>query len=438
MLPEAKHGITSDSLLNSILRSCLISPTELERAVQSIPEPDRSNPRGLATHLVDQGKLSTFQAQKFLKGASGGLILGPYEILAPIGRGGMGTVYLARNRETRLLLALKVLPPRRAREEERLLARFRREMQISQRVSHPHVALTYEAGKYQGIYFIAMEFIPGKTLYRLVSDRGPLSVTQAAYLFSEIASGLDHAHEQGVIHRDLKPSNIMVTPNGHAKLLDLGLALIEGEVSESLEVTGGKGYIVGSMDYIAPEQTRDALRVDSRADIYGLGCTLYFSLTGQPPFPGGSSKEKMLRHRKEKPPSLLKFNPQIPPDFAHIVETMMAKDPNERYYSAKVVQTVLCPWGGRENILPLDRQGDPSYEREIETLTRRQSSTDSIHEALPMAIPVQTNNTWWPSFLARWMESREEGERAYLWLGMGVIGFWVLILLVLAILLIFR
>src|SRR5262249_27631002 len=218
---------------------------------------------------------------------------GQFQVLAPVGRGGMSTVYLARDTRSDLLVALKVLSPKRAREEARVLARFRREMEMSQRVAHPHVAWTFEVGVCQGVYYIAMEYIPGGSLFRLVAEKGPLQVPRAARLFAEVASALDHAHHQGLIHRDLKPSNGLITPNDHAKLLDLGLAISQGEQGLAREVIGGAGYVVGTMDYISPEQAEDASSVDPRSDIYGLGCTLYYALTGRPPFPGGTTAEKL-------------------------------------------------------------------------------------------------------------------------------------------------
>src|SRR5262249_29933104 len=144
---------------------------------------------------------------KLLQGTAMGLVLGPFHVLSPIGRGGMGTVYLARDSRSDQLLALKVLPPKRAREEPRILARFRREMEMCQRVAHPHLAWTYGVGFCQGVYYLAMEYIPGKSLFRIVADQGPLKVPRAARLFAEVASALEHTHQQGLIHRDLKPSN---------------------------------------------------------------------------------------------------------------------------------------------------------------------------------------------------------------------------------------
>jgi serine/threonine protein kinase len=312
----------------------------------------------VADHLVRHGHLSRFQARRILKGKWRGLILGPYQVLAPIGRGGMSSVFLARDSRTGELIALKVLP--RDGAEQRQRARFRREMKLSRRVDHPHVASTYSSGKIDGVYFIAMEYIPGKSLQRLVQSEGPLDVPRAARLMREVAAGLEHAHSQGLIHRDLKPSNIMVTPHDHAKVLDLGLAILEGEDVADVRVVGGKGYIVGTMDYIAPEQTANSAAVDRRADIYSLGCTLYYAITGRPPFPGGTSKEKMVRQRSEEPESILDLKPTLSVAFALLVRRLMAKDPADRPANAAEVARLLRPWAN-DATLPLDRKDDPEY-----------------------------------------------------------------------------
>src|SRR5258708_28685463 len=205
MIPSVEP-CSVDSFLRTVLRSGVLDREQLQQGLRDVPPDRRQDAEALADHLVETGKLSRFQASKLLRGMAVGLVLGPFHVLAPVGKGGMGTVYLARDSRSRLLVALKVLPPKRAREEERLLSRFRREMEMCQRVAHPHLAWTYEVGVCQGVYYIAMEYIPGKNLYRLVSDEGPLPVPRAARLFAEVATPLDPAPNQGLLHRDLKPS----------------------------------------------------------------------------------------------------------------------------------------------------------------------------------------------------------------------------------------
>jgi serine/threonine protein kinase len=352
--PPDAPPLTVDSFLRAVLRSGLLDRPGLQEALRGVPQERRDDPRALAEHLVRTGKLSRFQAAKLLKGNALGLVLGPYQVLAPIGKGGMGTVFLARDNRSGQLVALKVLPPRRARTEERLVARFRREMDLCRRVAHPHLAWTYEVGEYRGVHYIAMEYIPGRTLSRLVSEQGPLSVTRAARLLAEVAAGLEHAHNVGLVHRDLKPSNIQVTPHEHAKVLDLGLALLTGEEAE-YDVVGGHGYILGTMDYIAPEQTTNPAGVDHRSDLYSLGCTLYFALTGQPPFPGGTSRDKIRRQRMEMPVPLSTLRPDLPPSFVAFVERLMHKDPERRPASAAAVEAELRAWAAGDVVQPLDR-----------------------------------------------------------------------------------
>jgi serine/threonine protein kinase len=290
-----------DDFLRNVLKSGLLKRDELQNTLRTLPLDKREDVTAISDHLVAAHKLTRFQLHKILQGITVGLVLGPYHLLVPLGRGGMGTVYLARDSRSQEYVALKILPPKLARTKERLLARFQREMEVSQKVKHPHLARALDVGIFQNIHYIAMEFIPGRTLYRLVASDGPLAVPRTAHLFAEVASALAQAHRQGVIHRDLKPSNLMVTPHDHAKVLDLGLAFTEGEEVEDREVVGGKGYIVGSIDYMAPEQTRDPTNIDARADLYALGGCMYFALTGSPLFPEGTVYEKVRAHRHETP-----------------------------------------------------------------------------------------------------------------------------------------
>lgn len=393
-MPKSSHRaepISPDAFLRTILRSGLLDRDQLQESLRGLSSEDRPNAEEIAAHLIKAGKLSRFQARKLLQGTAMGLVLGPFQVLAPIGKGGMGTVYLARDaRNHTQLVALKVLPPKRAREEERLLARFRREMEMCQRVSHPHLAWTYEVGVCQGVYYIAMEYVPGKSLYRLVAEQGPLPVPRAARLFAEVAAAIDHAHNQGLIHRDLKPSNIHITPHDHAVVLDLGLALIQGEHGADREVVGGQGYVVGTMDYVAPEQTEDACKVDARADIYALGGTLYYALTGKQPFAGGTPLEKIHRHRTEEPTPVHERNPSVPVAFALIVHKMLAKKPERRYASASAVREELLKWAEREPALPMDQPHDHEYKEAITHLRTAEPDAELVDEVLPDAELVPT------------------------------------------------
>jgi serine/threonine protein kinase len=382
--PLSAEPPTVERFVKGVLRSGLLVRGVLQAALRDLSLDRRNEPEAVADHLVKTGKLSRFQARKLLQGQPGGLVIGPFHILAPIGKGGMGTVYLARDSRGEQLHALKVLTPKQARESERLLARFRREMEMCQRVAHPLIAWTCDVGVYHGIYYIAMEYIPGRSLYRIVTDGGPLEFSRAARLFAEIAVALDHAHHQGLIHRDLKPSNIQVTPNDHAKLLDLGLAIMQGETCKAREVVGGQGYVVGTMDYISPEQIENAAAVDPRSDIYALGSTLYYALTGQPPFPGGTVLEKFERHRTEEPLPIEQINTRVPSAFARIVRRMMAKRPGDRFQNAHAIREELQAWINGEPVRPLDRVGDTHYEQAIHDIEVAEPSIEVIEEPLPV------------------------------------------------------
>jgi serine/threonine protein kinase len=309
-------------------------------------------PAEVAAELVEAGDLTEFQADKLLRGQWHGLNLGRFTILSPLGRGGMGVVYLAREagppetKASRSLLALKILPPRRAKAEPRTKVRFLKEMEIGLHVpDHPNIARVFEADHAGGVYYIAMELVPGETLKAVVADAGPLPVPDAARLFGQVASALGTAHAAGLIHRDLKPSNVMVTPAGSAKLLDFGLALRVGDVlPDDPALLGGPGYVLGTMDYIAPEQAVNGVAVTPASDLYSLGCSLYFALAGCPPFPGGTPLQKVRWHLSDSPPPVRTLNPSVPPDLAVVISRLMAKEPADRFASAADVRRELSRW----------------------------------------------------------------------------------------------
>ena len=344
---EGAHVSAVDDFLRKVLRSGLLDREHLQNTLRSLPTDSREQVGAIVDHLVAHGSLTPFQAFKVSQGISAGLVLGPYQP-RPAGRAAAWGRCISRGLiAPQAIRRLEDSPRRRrscAAKKNELLARFRREMELSQRIKHPHLASAVDVGICQGIHFIALEYIPGQTLYRLVASQGPISVARAAHLFAEVASALAYAHRQAVIHRDMKPSNVMVTPHDHAKVLDLGLAFTEGETVNDIEVVGGRGYIVGSIDYMAPEQTRDPTSIDARADLYALGCCLYFALSGKPPFPNGTVHEKVKLHRHEEPMPLRERNSLVPEAFAAIVHKLLAKNPADRYATASEPETALATW----------------------------------------------------------------------------------------------
>jgi serine/threonine-protein kinase len=298
-------------------------------------------PVRLARQLIQNGWLTSYQAKKLLAGATVGFFLGGYRLLRPLGEGGMGKVYLAvDNDENRV--AIKVLPPRKALAEENALRRFRREMDLSRRCSHPNLARTLSVGTQGDAHFMVMEYIPGESLYEMVkSDRaGPLRVPDAARLFLKLIDGLEAAHKSGLVHRDIKPSNIMITPQGDVKLLDMGLArALDDETGLTRANT-----VLGTIDYASPEQLRDAAKADARSDLYSLGCTLYFALAGTAPFEGGDIINKIFKQRMEDPDPLEKQVRGVPAAFAAIVRKLMSKEPAERYQNCAELRADLTRW----------------------------------------------------------------------------------------------
>src|SRR5262249_49383741 len=207
---------------------------------------------------------------------------------------------------------------------------------------------------------------------------------------------------------------------------DLGLALEEGEEGEP-EVVGGRGYVVGSMDYVAPEQTTDAAKVDGRADIYGMGCTLYFALTGRPPFPGGSNREKIKRHRNEEPQPVTDLNPKVSEEFAYIVSKMMAKDPERRFPTAASVRDVLSQWAGGVAELPLDQQSDPAYHEAIAALEVAEVSPELARDVIALAAEVLPD-----------ADEESESRSDYTWIIIGLAGFWLFLLVVMGLVFLLR
>jgi formylglycine-generating enzyme required for sulfatase activity/tRNA A-37 threonylcarbamoyl transferase component Bud32 len=267
---------------------------------------------------------------------------GRYRLLEKLGEGGMGAVYKARDARLGRVVALKVIR-RELLAHPDAARRFLREVRAAAQLSHPNVVHALDAGEAGGTHFLALEFVEGADLATLVRQRGPLPVELARDCVRQAALGLQHAFERGLVHRDVKPSNLLLTRDGQVKVLDLGLArrhqADEGEASTTLT---REGAVMGTLDYIAPEQALDAHSADIRADLYSLGCTLYFLLTGRVPFPGGSATEKLLKHQLEEPEPVERLRPGLPPAVAAVVRNLMAKRPEDRYRTPAELAAALA------------------------------------------------------------------------------------------------
>jgi serine/threonine protein kinase len=273
-----------------------------------------------------------------------------YRVLQLLGRGGMGAVYKAEHQLMRRLVALKVID-QGLTSDPAAVERFRREVIAAARLTHPNIVTALDAEQVGSLHFLVMEYVTGQSLAELVAGRKRLPVAQACNYAAQAAAGLQHAFRCGMVHRDIKPHNLMLTPQGRVKVLDFGLARF---VSESASQGGltREGTPMGTPDYIAPEQSEDPHNADIRADIYSLGCTLYYLLAGHPPFPGGTLIQKVMAHLERTPVPLRQLRPDVPAALEDVVARMMAKRPEERYQMPAEVIEALAPFHGAGRAQP--------------------------------------------------------------------------------------
>jgi eukaryotic-like serine/threonine-protein kinase len=325
------------------IRSGLMDVESLTACWDAIEPAKRDQPqhidRRLAWRAVQSKVLTHWQAQQLLAGRTSGYRVDRYLLLDLIGQGGMGRVYRARDTRLDRLVALKILAPDRL-SNPRALARFQREARVGAQLQHENLVRIYDFGEHEGRYFLVMEYIEGKTIAALISDRGPMPPPTAVRLVRQVALGLEHAHRKGLIHRDVNPYNIMVTHEGVAKLADLGLAIA---IADEDRVTRD-GATLGTFDYVAPEQARHSRAADARSDIYSLGCTIYHMCSGRVPFPAPSLPEKLLGHQTIDPTPLSRIVPGLPEGLSEVVRRMMRKSPDQRYATPMQVAQALGPY----------------------------------------------------------------------------------------------
>ena len=295
-------AIALEQFVKQLADSGVIAPGKLENFVP--PKAHPKDAQELARQLVQQKHLTRFQAQEIYLGRAKSLFLGNYTLLDKIGAGGMGQVFKAEHRRMKRLVAIKMLP-RSLTRDAAAVARFEREVEAAAKLEHPNIVTAYDADQAGDVHFLVMQYVEGSDLAAIVKKSGPLPVPQAINYILQAARGLDYAHKHGVIHRDIKPANLLLSSEGTVKILDMGLARLSGpgDAATQAELTG-TGSIMGTVDFMAPEQALSTKHADARADIYSLGCTLYYLLTGQPTYDGETLMAKMLAHREAPIPEL--------------------------------------------------------------------------------------------------------------------------------------
>ncbi len=342
--------VSVNKFLDFVQRSNLVDDDQLTRALDDckrsgggkLPE----DADAVAQWLIDANLLTRWHCDKLLDGRYNGFHLSKYKLLRHLGTGGMSSVYLAQHVLMHRLAAIKVLPKQRV-DDSSYLARFRREAQATAALDHPNIVRAYDVDNEGDVHYLVMEFVPGRDLQTIVKQEGPLDYETAANYIAQAADGLQYAHDTGLIHRDVKPANLLVDEKGVVKLLDMGLALFSDDNLASLTIAHNEN-VLGTADYLAPEQALNSHDVDSRADIYGLGCTLYFLLTGHAPFPEGTLAQRIAKHQTQMPVDIREERPDCPSELAEICVRMIRKSPDDRYRRIEEAGQALRAWLGEQ------------------------------------------------------------------------------------------
>jgi serine/threonine protein kinase len=346
---------TVENVCGLLIGSKLLAPDEV-KALYARWQTDAREAAGDMTQftrwLVSKQYVTEYQMGLVAKGHTDGYFIHHYKIMERLGKGRMAGVYKAVH-QLGQVVAIKVLPPSRAKDPH-ILGRFRREAKLAVRLKHPNVVRSFQIGKFKALHYLVMELLEGETLDVVLARRKKLPAQEAVRLIHQALQGLQHIHELGLVHRDLKPGNLMLSPlpakneadttlQATLKILDIGLGRVLTGADDGEETLTTEGVILGTPDYLAPEQARDPRAIDIRADIYSLGCVLYHCLTGQPPFPDSNVLSQMVRHATETPRPLKEFARDIPDGLQQVVSTMLAKDPAQRYATPEKAAQALQP-----------------------------------------------------------------------------------------------
>jgi serine/threonine-protein kinase len=340
-------AIDRGTFLRNLRTSKLLSKRQFRLVVEKLGHV--ANTREIAKALATWKLVTKFQAKMLLLGRKSGFLVGPYRILDELGHGGMGRVYQAVHETMERVVALKILAPQML-DTERAQAMFLREIRAAAQLSHPNIVMAFDANEVDGRHYLAMEYVDGPNLEQYVQGHGALPAGLACEIIFQAASGLQHAHEKGVVHRDIKPANLLVRQDPGArtiqvKILDFGLARLRFAGPTAVNTKSSEEHtVMGTPDYVAPEQIKDLHGADIRADLYSLGCTLYFLLTAQVPFPGGNILEKLNRHDRTQARPIEELRPDVPRSVANLVRKLMAKNPGDRCQTPDELMDALAPY----------------------------------------------------------------------------------------------
>jgi serine/threonine-protein kinase len=345
---------TVPELLDRLRKSGLVPADRLEGFIAGLQSAGAHlTTAGVLDQLVTAGVITRFHADKLAAGKYKGFNLGSYLILDQLGMGGMGHVYLAEHAHMRRLVALKVLPPPLYEDNVVARERFFREARAAGTLDHPNIVRVYDLCQEGKILYLVMEYVEGLSLQALVNRLGPLDVGTACHYIRQVAFGLQHAHQMGFVHRDIKPANLLLERSGLVKILDLGLVRSEADAASMLTKQLDNKSILGTADYVAPEQAVDSSKVDVRADVYSLGATLYFLLAGRPMFPEGRTAQKLVWQQIKEPVPIGRLRAGVPRDLARVVHRMLQKRPADRFQTVADVFDALAPFD-RADVPPPD------------------------------------------------------------------------------------
>ena len=336
---------SSKEFLELVRRSKLVDAERLLLTVNVCRERNNGklpSARHLADAFIEEELLTSWHCGKLLNRKYKGFFLGKYKLLGHLGRGAMSSVFLAEHVLMQRKVAIKILSRHRVNDSS-YLARFQLEAKAAAALDHPNVVRAYDVDNQGNQHYIVMEYVPGKDLQQIINEEGPLDVDLAANYLHQAAKGLDHAHEAGLVHRDVKPANLLVDDKGLLKILDMGLVSFGDTTKTSLTITYAEN-VLGTADYLAPEQAINSHTADARADIYSLGCVAYFLLTGRPPFTDSNIAQCIARHQSETPEPITKERPDCPPKLSEYCFKMMAKNKADRFQSAAEVSAVFQHW----------------------------------------------------------------------------------------------